>query len=232
MPTSGITTWSLTAQQICTAAAEELGILPLGEVLEADEIGTASSGMIMRLNAMLKTWSIKANLFREATGEVEVPAGEGTGTLPQGIRDVSAVRLVLSDTNERPLAEWPRGNYLTIPNKTTEGDPTAYYLSQGIGGLTVSLWPVPTTDKVLKIDYSRSAEIITSASQTVDIVQEYQEAVYKGLAVRCANMFGAARLDAITLQKVAAEAAELERIMLDADRPNAYIFEPYDGYYY
>lgn len=227
MPTSGVTTWSLTALQICTYAAQELGVLSSGEELTADE----QADMMVRLTAMLKSWSVKANLFREATTTATITADTASVALPQGVREINAVRLVISADNERPLGYWNRGQYYAIPNRAASGDPTVYHVEEGIGALTLYVWPVPTANKTVKIDYSRSAEIVTDGAQTLDIAQEWQEAVYKNLAVRCANMFGTARLDPATLQKLAAEASDLYTQLLDADRPDVYVFEPYDGYY-
>jgi hypothetical protein len=56
----------------------------------------------------------------------------------------------------------------------------------------------------------------------VDVPQAFQEAVWVNLAVRLAPMFGKARTDPATVQMVAARAAELERDMLDFDRPASY----------
>lgn len=227
MPTSGVTAWSMTALQICTAAAQEIGVLGAGEALSANEI----SDCLVRLNSLLKTWSTKGNLFREATGTVTIPADEASGTLPAGIRDISQARLVVSATYERPLQAWNRAQYFQIPNRAASGDPTAYYFSKGVGVPTLYVWPVPTEETTVKIDYARTAETVTAGSETIDIPQEWNEAVIKNLAVRISNMFGATRADPAAIQKVMAEARELETQFYDHDRPDSYVFEPYGGHY-
>jgi hypothetical protein len=221
MSTSGVTAWSLTARDIVTQAMIELGALASGQEPEAAELNDC----LVRLNGMLKSWQGKANLFREATGEVEIPAGSASGVLPAGIRDISSVRQVMSATYERQLAPWQRSQYLSLPNKAASGNPTAYYLSRQAGGSVMHVWPVPANDITLKIDYSRVAETVTDASQTLDIMEEWQEAVYLGLAARIAGMFGTIRIDPNTVMDVKQRAEQLYQQLLDSDRPDSYFFE-------
>lgn len=226
MSTSGVTTWELTVLQVATMAMQEIGMCSSGEAPSADEL----TDIIPRLNGVLKSMSVRANLFREATTDAVVTGATGEKELPQSVRDVSAVRLVVSATYERPLAPWNRAQYYAIPNRAAVGSPNAYYIEKGIGGLTLYIWPVPADDVSLKVDHSRTAETVTAGSETLDIPQEWQQLIVKKLAVEIANLFITA-IDPIKLQKVAAEANELERQMLDADRPDSYTFEP-AGYYY
>lgn len=223
MATSGVTQWSLTVSEICHAAARELGAIGISDSLSADEI----SACILHLNAMLKSWSTEANMFRENTGTVFVTGGAGSGALPQEVRDVSDVRFVNPDGSERPLARFVRGQWMQIPTKATFGAPTVYYYQQGVGQDTLFIWPVPEDDAQLRVDYSRVAETVTDASETVDIPQEWQEAVIKGLAARVANMFGSVSTDPNTVQKVTAEAQALYGKLLDSDRPDSYIMQPW-----
>jgi hypothetical protein len=227
MTTSGVTTWPLTAGQLCRQAALELGVLESGGELSPEELDDC----IVRLNGMIKSWSTKANLFRETTGTVTLPPDTASGTLPQGVRDISAARLVISATNERPLSPWNRAQYYAFPNRGASGSPTVYYFEKGISGTTLFVWPVPTVSTDIKIDYSRTAETVTDASETVDLPEEWQETILKGLATRIANMFGSLRTDPATVQKVAAEAAVLEQQMFDLDRPDSYFLEPYNEFY-
>lgn len=221
MPTSGITNWSLTVLQICTNAAEELGVLGQGRSLTNYELARC----IDRLNGMIKSWSVKSNLFRETTGTITIPAGTAAGTLPQGIRDVSGARVVVSATNERPLSPWNRAQYYAFPNRSASGSPSVYYFEKGVPLNTLYVWPVPTVDTDVKIDYSRTAETVTAGTETLDFPQEWQEALFTNLAVRIGPIFGAPRVDPITFGEVKERASALYQQMLDADRPDSYYFE-------
>ncbi len=226
MTTSGVTDWQVTAGDLIADAMVELGVLSSGETPEASEL---SDGM-KRLNFMLKSWAGEANLFRETTGTVVITGGTGAGTLPQGVRDVSSVRHVVSATYERPLQQWNRSQYYMIPNRATVGNPSAYYLGSTVDGDEIRIWPVPAAAVTLHIDYSRGAEIVTDATETVDVPQEWYETVLYGLASRMANMFGAGRLDPSVVAMVTQRGEQLYGQMLDRDRPDSYFFEPYDGY--
>jgi hypothetical protein len=222
MPTSGITDWPLTAEDIVTQAMVELGALNSGGTPEGEEMEDG----ILRLNAMLRTWQGEGNLFRERTGTLVIPAGTASGTLPADVRDVSSVRHVVSPTYNRPLAEWNRGQFYALPNRIAVGNPTVYYVGRSNGGLTITVWPVPSTDATLELDYSGVAETVTDPSETVDVPEEWQEALILGLASRMASMFGQTRSDPGTVARIDQKAAVLYQRLLDRDRPNSYFFEP------
>lgn len=221
MTTSGVTAWSLTARDLVTAGLRDARILGSGEEPTADEMADC----LIRLNGLLKSWSTRGNLFREATGEVEVVGGSASGILSEGIRDISSVRHVISATNERQLTPWNRAQYLSLPNKAAVGNPSIYYLSQQGEADILYLWPVPAADITLKIDYSRTVETVTDPGETLDIPQEWQTAVWKNLAVECQDLFGA------TLTPIyIAKAEALYQQFLDSDRPDSYVFESYSDY--
>lgn len=216
MTTSGVTTWELTARDLITAALRDGRILPSGEDPTADEL----TDCLLRLNGMLKTMSTKGNLFRDTEVTVSVTAGDPTVTLPADVRDVSGVRQVMSATNERSLFPWTRAQYQMLPNKAAVGNPSIYYLSRGIGAPDLSVWPVPSANISLKIDYSRVAETVINPNETLDLPQEWQQMIYKNLAVECADLFGA-QLSPLYIAK----AEELYQQFLDSDRPDFYTFE-------
>lgn len=218
-----LTAWGLTARDIVTLALEENAIIAAGEDPTADEMARC----LVRLNAVLKSWQAKGlNSWREATGTLTIPADTASIAVAAevpGVRDILSVRVVHSATYERPLAMWERDDYLILPNKVSRGQPTAFYVSKGVSGSTLYVWPVPSTETELAIDYVRTVETITDPSQRVDFPEEYQEALYAALAVRCAGLFGQQ-----PSAELYARAAELERIMLDADRPESYFMGPVD----
>jgi hypothetical protein len=222
VPTSGITDWPLTAEQIVTQAMYELGALNQGDTPSGEEMEDA----ILRLNGMLKTWGGEGNLFREVTGTLTLPGGTASGTLPADVRDVSSVRHVVSATNSRQLAEWNRGEFYRLPNRSASGNPTAYYLSTTTAGRAITVWPVPSADITLEVDYSRLAQTVTDPSETIDVPEEWQEALIMGLASRLAPLFGTTESAPAKLARLDQRAQSLYQHLLDRDRPDSYIFEP------
>ena len=227
MTTSGVTEWGLTAAEVIRQALIELGVMNGGDEPEATE----ETDAMLRLNAMFKTWGGEANLFREATGTLVIVGGSGAGTLPADVRQVNSVRHVSSATYQRPLLEWNRDQYYSLPNRVAVGNPTMFYLSKTPLASEIRIWPVPASDITLHVDYSRAVETVTDPQETLDIPQEWQEAVILGLAARCAAMFGATRLDPATVQRIDAAASAMYQKLLDRDRPDSYYFEQWDSCY-
>lgn len=222
MTTSGITSWPLTAGEIVTQAAYELGAYASGESLSGEDMEDG----ILRLNAMINYWSGEGNLYRFSTGTLTIPAATGAGTLPSDIKQVASVRHVVSSTNHRQLVSWERSQFYSLPNRASVGSPSIYYVDRTTSGLAINIWPVPSTDIDLELDYGRGVETVTDPSETVDMPQDWQEALIQGLASRMANMFGSTKTDPGTVSRIDQRAATLYQRLLDRDRPDAYYFEP------
>ena len=225
MTTSGIYTFDLTARELVKQAMVELGAINPGEEPDAGEMDDA----IVRLNLMLKTWGTRDNLFRETTGTITIPAATAVGTLPESARSVIGLSHVVSATNHRMLAPWNRVQYYSMPNRAAVGSPSGFFASQGRDGDNLFVWPVSATPITLHIVYNRAVETVTDPSQTVDIPEDWMEAVMLGLADRLANMLGATRVDPNTVQQIQGRAAAAYQYLLDMDRPVSYYFERYNG---
>lgn len=222
MSTSGITDWPLTAEDIVTQAMYELGELSQGDDPDGEEMEDG----ILRLNSMLRTWAGEGNLFREATGTLALGAGVASGTLPAEVRDVSSVRLIQSATNSRSLAAWNRGELYSLPNRAATGSPVAYYVGETITGRTITVWPVSSGSITLEVDYSRQPQTVTDPSETVDVPEEWGEALILGLASRLASMFGTTETAPTKVARIDQRAQALYQKLLDRDRPDVYVFEP------
>lgn len=215
------TGFTMTARDMVTQAMREIGVLASGENPSADEMKDG----IVRLNSLLKSWAAKGlNLWRETQGQAAFAAGTATAII-QGATTLSEVRLVFDTDRERPLARWESDQYASLSNKATRGEPTIYNMTTGVGGMTMRLWPVPSRDVLVRYSFGRITQDVIE-SDPVDIPQMFQEAVWTMLAVRLAPTFGKARTDTATVQLVAQRAAELERDMLDFDRPVSYQLGP------
>ncbi|MET1083764.1 MAG: hypothetical protein ABWY12_12065 [Burkholderiales bacterium] len=211
------TTFSMTARDMIVQAMREIGVLASGENPTSDEL----SDGVLRLNSMLKAYAAKGlNLWRNTDGSVDFAVGVSAMPLP-GALSVSGVRLVTNGT-DRLLAQWEADQYASLPNKATRATPVAYTLITSTSGLTLQLWPVPDKAYTVRYDYGRITADVVEPSDPVDVPQMFQEAVWLALAVRLAPTFGKARTDPQTVALVAQRAAELERDMLDFDRPASY----------
>lgn len=222
MTVSTNSNWTQTVGQICLSAAMELGALGIGDSLEASE----EAEMTTRLNSMLAKWSIEANLFREETSTITVVGGSGSAILPTSIRDIRSARHIQSPTNKRTLTQWNRDEFYALPNRAQTGqNPSLYYLSKQIGGAVLYLWPVPTSDADLELDYNRAFFFAEGPDQELDMPPEWHEAILYGLASRCAGIFGTTALDPGKVERCDAQAKLSYERMLDSDRPDSYYFE-------
>lgn len=219
MTVSGVTAWSLTANDIVKAALGELAILSIGTDPDAEE----SAACLLRLNGMLKSWQQRGvTLFREASVDVTTTPATAAVTLAAGVRTIASARLIYSATRERPLYPWSRSQYLSLPNKTTAGAPTVYYLDRQRDAAILNLWPVSATAVTIRLDYDRIVNTVTNGAETLDIREELQETVYANLAVRIIGVFR----DGVPVpDELQRRAAMLETLMLDAERPDSYTFE-------
>lgn len=218
--------WTQTVGQICLSAALELGAVSMGDSLESSELVE----MMTRLNSMLAKWSVDANLFRDQTETVPVLATDnGVITLDPSVLDVRTVRHVVSSTSTRLLTPWNRDQFMVLPNRSQTGaNPSIYYHSKRIGGDQLFLWPVPSADITLELDYGRRFYFAEGPDQELDVPPEWHEAVLYGLASRSVGIFGVTALDPVKVQRCDAQARDSYQKMLDADRPDFYVFE-YDS---
>jgi hypothetical protein len=221
MPTSGETDWVITAGDLVTSAMRELGVIAAGMEPEDTEMTEA----LRRLIGLLSTWAGESNLWRESLAEITITGGTGAATLPTDVRDVMTARHIVSATYKRQLGKWNRDQFYSLPNRTTAGNPTIFYYSQQTGGDVLRIWPVPAANITLEIDYGRAPYVVTAPEEELDLPQEWFEAALYGLAARCANMFGATKLDSANVQRVTAQAATWYQKLLDRDRPDSYFFE-------
>lgn len=223
MPTSGVTTLTMTAADMIQNAADELGVTALGAALTSTEKTKA----LTRLNSMLKSWQMQGvNLWREDEVSVTVTADTTPTTLAAGVRQVFSARFIGTDY-ERVLGQWEREDYLSLPNKDTEGDPTIFYVERERDALKLYVWPVPTANSTIKIDCERIVETITVDTETVDVPQHAYEAVWVNLAARLIPMFGSARTSPETAQFVIGRAQQLFQMLMDDDRPQSVFIGPY-----
>lgn len=209
----------LTASEFVANAMKKLGVLSSGEA----PTGQETEDGLSELNWMLKSFAARGlNLWRETEGSMTFPAGTATKTMTPFCLDVVEARLVQSSTFERPLQRWENGQYRQIPNKAQMGYPTAYYLNKQVASISMTLWPVPSTDSTVLYTYARVTEDVTDGAQTIDVPQEWTEAVELALAARLIPHFGVARLSPDTAQDVRQRAAALEQLLFDQDRAASY----------
>lgn len=229
MTTSGITTGTMTAQEVVQAALEELGVLSAGERAEGTELDVG----IRALNWMLKSFTARGvNKWRETSITITFPAGQSSVELDSSIEDILGARVSISPTYERMMFRYERGQYLQLPNKQSPGSPVNYYVDRQRDAATLYVWPVPQQDTTLSLDALRVIDDVTDPTQTLDVPSKWLETVYVALAARLASIQGVTRTDPATAQALAVRAQAFEQILLDDDRPASIYMGAYGERYF
>jgi len=223
MATSGVYTFELTARDIVTQALREIKVIPAGGQPDASEM----SDGILALNGMLKSWQTEDSLWREAQDTIVAPAGNPSVALAPSTRNVTDVRMQVDPGYQRPMQMWQRADYMQVPNKTVTGQPLCFYFSQQRGTAELFLWPIPSVDTTLLVDSIQGIQTVTDPGQTVDVPDDWQEAVWTNLAVRMGHSYGAE-----LSQELIARAGRTYQTLLDMDRPESYFMGPWDDRYY
>lgn len=217
MATSGTTNSTLTASDVIKAAMQELGVLSAGENPDGDDLELG----LRSLNFMLKGWAARGvTSWRNEEASVPVVAGQAEAVI-EGAIDVLDVRFVQAGGYERMLQRWELGQYRQLPNKTTPGNPVAYAVDKAPAGVKLLLWPLPVSTSALRYSYTRVIEDVTDGAQTLDLPQEWLEAVYVALAARLAQAYGVTRVDPATAQIVIQRAITAENEVFAADAPSS-----------
>jgi hypothetical protein len=189
MATSGTYAFSPEIQELCDEAFERAGVDP--ETLTARHLRSARRS----LNLIFSDWSndgIKLWAIEQET--LDLVASTATYNCPDDT--IAILEVVLrragTDTLIDPMA---RDEYIAIPDKTTEGRPSQYYLDRGRTTPTITLWQVPENSTDDLIYYRmRQLQDVGNGSNTPDIPYRWNEALTAALAVALARKYRPDRL--------------------------------------
>ena len=143
MTTSNSRNFSLDVGEIIEEAYERCGL----EVRTGYDSRTARRS----LNLMFAEWANRGlNLWTVKQGTQTLTQGTSAYTLTtDSVVDLLEVTL-RRDSTDFELVRMSRGEYATIPNKTTQGRPSQYYFDRQIAPV-INLWNVPenSTDQLI-----------------------------------------------------------------------------------
>lgn len=209
MATSGTINTTMTGRAVVTRALKLLAVTGAGQTVDAED----GADGLEALNWMLKSMQADGvNMWRESERTLVVAAGSIETLITPRVVDVQSARIVTG--YERTLARWERGEYDQLPNKTSTGIPSCYFLDQRLDETYMRLWPVPYQDMTVIYTAARVIEDVTDLDQTLDIPQMWLETVCYNLAVNLYPTFGGERIEAVK-----SRADQLYALMLNHDRP-------------
>jgi hypothetical protein len=174
MTTSGSRDFNLDVGEIIEEAYERCGL----EVRTGYDAKTARRS----LNLMFAEWANRGlNLWTVNQGTITLTQGQAQETLTSDVVDVLEMVLRRNNTDYE-IERISRGEYLTLPNKTTQGRPSQFYFDRQIDPV-INLWSVPenSTDQIIYY-YVRRIEDADALVNTTDMPFRFYPCMVAGLA--------------------------------------------------
>jgi len=174
MATSGSRDFELDVAEIIEEAYERCGL----EVRTGYDAKTARRS----LNLMFAEWANRGlNLWTIVQNTITLTKGQAQETLATDVVDLLEV-VVRRDGTDYEIEQISRGEYLTLPNKTTEGRVNQFYFDRKISPV-INLWPTPenSTDELIYY-YVRRIEDADALVNTTDMPFRFYPCMVAGLA--------------------------------------------------
>ena len=174
MATSGSRDFNLDVGEVIEEAYERCGL----EVRTGFDARTAR----MSLNLMFAEWANRGlNLWTVKQGTITLTQGQAQETLLDDVVDLLDV-VVRRDGTDFEVERISRGEYATLPNKTTQGRTSQYWLNRQVDPV-INLWAVPekSTDQLIYY-YVRRIEDADALVDTTDMPFRFFPCMVAGLA--------------------------------------------------
>ena len=174
MTTSGSRDFNMDVGEIIEEAYERCGL----EVRTGYDARTARRS----LNLMFADWANRGlNLWTVKQGTLTLTEGQAQETLTDDVVDILEVTLRRSGTDYE-VERISRGEYATLPNKTTKGRPSQFYFDRQIDPV-INLWATPenSTDQLVYY-YVQRIEDADALVNTTDMPFRFYPCMVAGLA--------------------------------------------------
>jgi len=174
MATSGSRDFNLDVGEIIEEAYERSGL----EVRTGYDARTARRS----LNLMFADWANRGiNMWTVEQGTITLTQGQAAETLLPDVVDVLEI-VLRRDNTDYEVQRISRGDYVTLPNKTTQGRPSQFWFNRQINPV-INLWAVPenSTDQIIYY-YVQRIEDADSLVNTTDMPFRFYPCMVAGLA--------------------------------------------------
>lgn len=174
MATSGTRNFNLDVGEIIEEAYERCGL----EVRTGYDARTARRS----LNLMFADWANRGiNMWTVEQGTINLTQGQGALTLASDVVDVLEI-VLRRDNTDYQVERISRGDFVTLPNKTTQGRPSQFWFNRQIDPV-INLWAVPenSTDQLIYY-YVQRIEDAGALVDTTDMPFRFYPCMVAGLA--------------------------------------------------
>jgi hypothetical protein len=212
LATSGVTTFSLTSDQLVNAALRKLSVLGDGQSPSATQLTNGTQA----LNVMLKTFTTKGmplwvmaetSITLTATRTYTIGIGQ-TKNIPAPLKVTQALLADSSNDTNIPMLTRSHYDFNLLSSTDAEGQPNTYWYEPKNQVGVLHIYPTPDTDSIanctVTLVYQKPFEDMVNGSDTLDFPQYWQEAVIYGLAHRLSPEYSVPLAD----RKVLAQEAE------------------------
>lgn len=221
MTTSGTTLYQLTRNEIITSAAEALGVLADGQSLSATQVLRGAEYLNRWLTAHRPDFVIskrKTYSFSPTDGDssYEIGIGKTLDTAyPTKLLQAWSIDTASSNESRIQMDVISDYNFNLLPLSTSSGQPIQITYQQLVNYGVLQIWPVPNSyvedNVVVYISYEAPTEIFGASTDTLDLPEEWYEAVIRGVAALWAPAWGVPLLDRKELKAEAKEALEMAK---------------------
>jgi len=174
MATSGSRDFNLHVSDIIEEAYERCGL----EVRTGYDARTARRSM----NLMFADWANRGiNLWTVRQATITLTQGQATETLTSDVVDLLEVVLRRNGT-DFDINKISRGEYLSVPTKTTTGRPSQFYFNRQVLP-QITMWPTPenSTDQIVYY-YIRRLEDADALVNDVELPFRFLPCAVAGMA--------------------------------------------------
>ena len=147
MATSGTTTFNLELDDIIEDAYERCG-------LSGSRTGYQLRSARRSLNLLLSEWGNRGvHIWKVENHTQNLTAGTTTYTAPSDASDVLEM-VFRNGSTDTTMTKISRSEYQAIPNKSSEGQPTQYFIQRNLSNVQINLYLTPnTTDTQINYYY-------------------------------------------------------------------------------
>lgn len=227
MTVSGTITYEPSTTSFIEWGFNILGVVQEGEGLTARMYEDG----LRALNGLLQTMSAFPHLWTATEGtQVLVADTPSYVVSPRALRILECRYRNTDSQIDVPMTMFSRQEYYDQPNKTTSPSiPVNFYFDPRVADGTLFLWPCPSAttaaDYTVKYTYVRFLDIQTASNDTLDIPQQWAEAVAFNLARRLMTQYPVN--DAGLANEVRAQAGEYwARLSMWDNEPASLFLQP------
>jgi hypothetical protein len=185
MPTSGVQTFTLTAEQITKLAMLDIGALAIGESPTAEELTDALERLNMLISSLV---SDGVYIHKRDVQSLTTTGGTSNYTLATGTARLLHMWFA-SDEGDTPITILDAADYDAIRNKVSTGLSYSAVVNYDTQPPTVDVYPTPDAQYTYKYRRTALFDSVTDEDQEIDFPQRGLDMIVKGLGAALAPSY-------------------------------------------